>query len=548
MKLVDRLLQGLSEEERQNSEHLCFVAHEFTNKDIRLRLTHALEIADLKPYFADMELTVDLMLRKICQKILATRAFIVDVSKPNSNVFFELGLAIGFNKPILAIAKEGCKLPGFLEPFVPFRFAFYADLEQELSKKMPLWFATAAEVDTLYSSHCHFLNVLCEDRNRISPGRSYFLLEETYTNDEQMATRSDADLRQALLTGLSRFDFQMALFDNVEVTSDFRFCDLCRASRDAKFGIVNISKNTTAAVYLFAGLYLGLGIDFLLLVHDSNEPDKKIVPRLLQGLDYLPYKNFTELQENLPDKLEEFLNSIKTRPLIDRVLIDLTDENKASSSGKVLNWEVSEANEDHADVLQYQAVQMLTDQYPRMLAYVYIGKSLDVMQSIERYLDYSLRHREPFREAYHGSILWPKSFGNAGSFEKMILDGFDLKFLNEIAQKLTFKMVDSDIPRNCMWALHRPLEISDVNPPSLAGYLSWMDNTLISSLPENTHVVSQLFVQTQNPARLAGALFEMLRSEYPIMESEIRIAHDIGDTEEAQEYWEHLLFKEQNCG
>jgi hypothetical protein len=551
MRLVTRLLEGLTDEYRRQSEQQCFVAHEFDNVDIRSRLGKALEAINLQPYFADSEVTSELLLGKICSKILATRAFVVDVSSLNANVYFELGLAVGFNKPIMAILKEGKAVPSILDNFVNFRFTHYSELEQELTRQMPVWFASATENEALYTSHCHFLNRFCDDRNRISPGRVYYVIDETKGDLGQIETTVkgvNPDLRETLQSGLKRFNFELALLDDAPSIDDFRFCDFCRASRNAAFGVVNVSRHTTASVYMFAGLFLSLGITPLFLVKTPDEEGLDVLPpTLLRGLDYLTYQHFTELEEQLPKRLEEFLNQ-QTRPLIDRILVDLPPDDSDRPTGRVLTWSVMQAGADHGRLIEEHVEEMFSDRFPRMLIYVYVGTGASILETIKNYLEYSLTRGAFLSEAFRSQLSWPRSFDDNQSIQQAALEGFRATSLNQVARRIDEDRDLANSSHKTIWLQEGPLKGSGNMHISLGKYISWLDNNLIPALPESAHVVAQWFLHTRNAPAFAASLAEGLRTAHVAPKSVVRIANDITDTRESQEYWRRLLGNLQNCG
>ena len=87
MSLISQLLDEVNDDEKHAGEGQCFISHEFRSKDLRRKLERALKKPGLKSYFADEEVTGDFILRKVCKKIYATRASIVDLTTANSNVY-----------------------------------------------------------------------------------------------------------------------------------------------------------------------------------------------------------------------------------------------------------------------------------------------------------------------------------------------------------------------------------------------------------------------------------------------------------------------------
>ena len=326
MSLISRLLQEISKEEKRTGESQCFIGHEFRHKDLRVKLECALERLDLQAYFADREVTGEFILTKVCKKILVTRASIVDLTMANPNVYFELGVAIGLNKPVFVVLKHGTPVPPLLENFVKLRFISYAGLERELVEQVPGWLEQSIEHHLLYSTHCHFVNVLCRNRQRITPKRRYLVIDQIEDAEEagQPTLTHDADLRAELPAALDRFHFDPIFLDDVALQDTFRLCDYCRTMRDGSFALCHLSRRTSPNVYLLLGLVTGLNIPSLLMVHE--ERDKKgrplfEIPTMLRGLDAFYYEHSVDISERLGNEVEGFLNLHKGKPLVHRTLV-----------------------------------------------------------------------------------------------------------------------------------------------------------------------------------------------------------------------------------
>jgi len=320
MSLISQLLQEISEEEKRAGESQCFVGHEFRQKDLRIKLERALKQLDLQAYFADREVTGEFILAKVCKKILVTRASIMDLTTANPNVYFELGVAIGLNKPVFVVLKRGASVPPLLENFVKLRFTHYAALERELTEQVPGWLKQSIEQHLLYDNHCHFVNILCPDRQRFTPQRHYLVVDQVEGTDEtdQPILTHDPDLYAELPVALDCFHFTPMFLDEVPVQGDFRLCDYCRALRASKFALCHITRHTSLTVYLLLGLVTGLDIPSLLIVHE--ERDKKgqslfEIPTMLRGLDAFYYEHSVDIGNRLGSEVEGFLNRPETRSL-----------------------------------------------------------------------------------------------------------------------------------------------------------------------------------------------------------------------------------------
>ena len=71
----------------------------------------AVEDAALKPYRADLDLTPGAITPKMLSELLNARVVIADLTGRNPNVFYELGIAPSFARPLVSIADSSSSLP-----------------------------------------------------------------------------------------------------------------------------------------------------------------------------------------------------------------------------------------------------------------------------------------------------------------------------------------------------------------------------------------------------------------------------------------------------
>ncbi len=325
MSFISRVLEQISDEEKRAGESQCFISHEFGQKDLRAKLVRALERLHLRPYFADKEVTGDFILSKVCKKILLTRASIVDLTKANPNVYFELGVAIGMNKPVFLVLKGGESVPSLLDSFIKVRFTHYAALEEEIVAQVPDWLQQSVEHHVRFNNHCHFVNVLCPDRQRLTPKRHYLVIDEQEerNRDGQLLLEGDPDFRAEVKVAMKGFQFKPVFLDEVATDSSFRLCDYCRSLRNSKFALCHIGRRSSNNVYLLLGLVTGLGIPSLLMVNEElhrSGSSKWEVPTLLKGLDAFYYTHATDIAERLGNEVQSFLDRYSSSPVSRKVL------------------------------------------------------------------------------------------------------------------------------------------------------------------------------------------------------------------------------------
>lgn len=71
----------------------------------------AVKIAGLEPYRADLDLTPGAITPKMLLELLSARVVIADLTGRNPNVFYELGIAHSFARPLISIADSSSSLP-----------------------------------------------------------------------------------------------------------------------------------------------------------------------------------------------------------------------------------------------------------------------------------------------------------------------------------------------------------------------------------------------------------------------------------------------------
>ena len=116
--------------------HDFFVAHEFSKSkidDLRTSVKKAFYGTGLKAYYADNEVRNVHILDKIKDKIINTDLGIYDISNPlKPNVFLELGIAMGAEKPFILICERGTTIPSDLAGYDKIEYSSYSNLTRQL--------------------------------------------------------------------------------------------------------------------------------------------------------------------------------------------------------------------------------------------------------------------------------------------------------------------------------------------------------------------------------------------------------------------------------
>jgi DNA-binding response OmpR family regulator len=275
-----------------------FLGHGFTPaqiKDLRRAISKALTPMDLKPYFPDQEVEQEFILRKIKEKIFQTRFSVFDISLLRSNVFIEIGIAIGLNRPLLIVVEQEITVPEVLEGLVKIRYSNFSSLTQELECRIKDWMQLLETGRQIGRSYCQIQGKRCDGQNG---GQ-----ERTYLIADVESSKS-TDFRNAVMRALEPWDFR-PVFLGGHASSEPLLCQYCKQVQSTAFGVYRIFADATAEIFFALGLAIGLNVPYLLLVEAETA-----IPSNLKGLDRFQYQAFADIETCL---------AAKTQPLWARI-------------------------------------------------------------------------------------------------------------------------------------------------------------------------------------------------------------------------------------
>lgn len=270
-----------------------FVGHELTQENRQdLRRVIKNTFNSLEPYYADEAVEGKSVLFKICQKIFLTPFSLFDLSVPNPNVYLELGIALGLNKPIIMITKESSQIPFSLEGHNIIIYTGYSDLKVKLSKLRDQGF-----LQTLPNSkdYCYFCNKVCDGMATPPDDNAYLILEKN-----RLLWR---DLKTSLATCLSEYHLYPIFLTNDMIGPVL--CNIRRKVLSSQFSICKLGDLADPNSFLALGMAIGSAMPWLLL---SNPHDR--VPSNLQGYDRIEYSTFSDLEIRLSKYLDRFLKMV----------------------------------------------------------------------------------------------------------------------------------------------------------------------------------------------------------------------------------------------
>jgi len=287
----------------QRTEHeetnQYFVGHELTPAkigDLRRVLGKVFTPLGVEPYYPDRHYEQQPILLKICQKIFLTRFGIFDLSTPNPNVYIELGIALGFNKPVLVLChqQQSITLPPILQTST-LLYSNYSDLAEKLSR------VATSIVESSLAPHgpyfCFFCNRQCAGMQAIPEENTFLTLDNS-----RLLWR---DLEHALVTTFGQIGLHpKSLLE--PSPGMFELCDIRQKVLSVRFVVSHLGDLADARSYLALGIAIGSRMPCLLLTHEGDQ-----IPSNLAGFDIFHYHGYVDIEKNLLEVVTRFVQSTR---------------------------------------------------------------------------------------------------------------------------------------------------------------------------------------------------------------------------------------------
>jgi hypothetical protein len=233
------------------------------------------------------------LLLNICQKIYSTRFGIFDLSSGHPNAYLEMGIALGFNRPIIAITQGKTSLPPVIRPYNVVQYANYADLECSFSRLCAQGFPPTPQPEPDY---CYFCGRVCESASAPPDENSYLVLSKS-----KLLWRN---LMQSLTPHLAGYHlYPVYLMDQV---SEPTLCDVRRQVLSSRFVLCHLGILANENSFLALGMAIGSRTPWILLSKSGEGP----VPSDLHGVDRIEYSTLADLEDPLTSMLGSFLGRI----------------------------------------------------------------------------------------------------------------------------------------------------------------------------------------------------------------------------------------------
>ncbi len=239
------------------------------------------------------------------------------------NVFIELGIAIGLNRPMLLLQREtsqqkGPKLPECLESIRDRILSFKGphSLKEALMKHLPDWVHVPPDQEWI-NRYCHFGGRACTYRDR----HPHWLQGSMPCH---VAYDQNTEFRRTIEEVLHDYsNIKISYLNELSIAENYEFllCSYCQTVRSTPFAIYYITPDTPGETFIAIGISIALEKIF-----NHNVPkilfttDIDHVPSLLQGYKVAVANDYTEVTRLLYEFLPEVYNVVrkaswKSRPL-----------------------------------------------------------------------------------------------------------------------------------------------------------------------------------------------------------------------------------------
>ena len=276
-----------------------FVSHQLIPEnidDLRRIIAGVFEPFGYKPFYADKALEGQPLLDKICQRIFLTSFSVFDLTSASPNVYLEMGIALGMNRPMIALARQGSPIPSALRSHNIILYANYLDLEAKLTRLCEQGFPSARQT---LPDYCHFCGRVCDGMATMPDENSYLVLDHS-----RLLWR---DLMRSIEPHLAKR--QLHPIHLTEQSFGPLLCDMRRKVLSCQFAVCHLGMANETS-FLALGMAIGSTTPWLLL----SKKDSESVPSNLQGFGRIEYVSLADFARQLQETLDGFLEIVIPSP------------------------------------------------------------------------------------------------------------------------------------------------------------------------------------------------------------------------------------------
>jgi pSer/pThr/pTyr-binding forkhead associated (FHA) protein len=354
-----------------------FVTHQPISRNgdnLRKAIVSAFDPLGYAPYYVDTDIDSSLrgqsLLLKICQKIFLTSFGIFELSPENLDGYLKMGIALGLNRPIVAIAQKKTPLPPVLQGHNIVKYTDYADLQVQLAKLCDQGFPPATRPAP---DHCYFCDQVCESMSVPPDENSYLVL-----NRSKLLWRN---LMRSLTPHLAQYDLSPAYLSDRAIGP--MLCDVRRKIFSSQFALCHLGALSDESSFLALGMAIGGRAPWILLSKQGQES----IPSALEGSDIIEYATLADLETSLTDTLGAFLGGIMSGAVVKS---DHTTMLSLPFWVQLEDWisrvkhaaQTSETIESGIQVVQYEGQKLLSKHTVPKKGLLF-GRSSDCTVSVE---------------------------------------------------------------------------------------------------------------------------------------------------------------------
>jgi len=230
-----------------------------------------------------------------CQRIYLSTIGLFDLSVPHPDLYLEIGLSLGLNRPGLIITGQGITstIPTILDRVTTWSYTPPLRPRKELQQAVlrPLNKGTAAnspaqpleDHDRVYCAFCHRM---CKGWRKQTHGKGFLLLDGPHPDWDA--------LRRTIRTGLSPTGLSPVYLSQIKGRVMPRLCETRLAVLVSEFTLLDASRPCDPEQLIALGMAISMRRPWLLT---TSQPEN--LPPLLSQLPRLEYTDHQELQQRL---------------------------------------------------------------------------------------------------------------------------------------------------------------------------------------------------------------------------------------------------------
>jgi len=231
-----------------------------------------------------------------CKHLFSTCFSVFDLSSGDPNGYLELGIALGLNCPVVAIANFKACLPPALEGQGVTIYADSSDLEAKLVALCDGGFPLATHP---VPDYCAFCGRACDSMSTPPDENSYLVLHHS-----KLLWRN---LMQSVTPRLAEYHLYPSYLSGR--TSGATLCDVRRKVLASQFVLCHPGALSDQSSFLALGIAIGSRVPWVLLTKEGQDD----IPPSLQGIDRIEYSTVSDLGELLIDTLGGFLGRVMSK-------------------------------------------------------------------------------------------------------------------------------------------------------------------------------------------------------------------------------------------